>query len=315
MTMTRYRHKHPVVHVDRRISGGKATRFVERNAAEGLLRVGLEEQWHRDLYHRLLTITWWQFALLSIVVYIAANTIFAGLYLAQPGSIANAQPGFLDAFFFSVETFATLGYGVLAPATVYANVVMTVETLAGIMTVAMTTGLLFARVSHPTARVLFARNAVVSLHNGQRALLVRMGNQRRSQIVQAEVNLTLLRSETTAEGEFMRRFYDLPLARARTPVFAMTYTAIHFIDEQSPFYGMDSQRLTDQEIELLVTVNGVDETLGQLVHARYSYLPDEILFGHRYIDMFGVTDDGRRAIDYRRFHGIEPLKAGAFEGQ
>jgi len=298
--------RHPIVHTDRRPEGKAIGRIVQRDATEGLLRVGLRERWHQDLYHRLLTLSWSQFMLLAAVVYVLANAIFAGLYLLQPGSIANATPGsFLDAFFFSVETFATVGYGVLAPATLYANTVMTAETLVGIMTVALTTGVLFARVSRPTARVLFARVAVVNLYNGQPALMVRMGNARRSQIVQAEVSLTFLRSETTAEGHFMRRFYDLPLARARTPVFAMTYTAIHFIDEQSPLFGLDAEDLVAHEIELLVTVNGLDETMGQQVHARASYLPQEIIFGHRYADMFGVTDDGRRAIDYARFHLTE----------
>jgi inward rectifier potassium channel len=296
------------VHTDRRPEGRTASRIVQRGAADGLLRVGLDERWHRDLYHRLFTLTWWQFMLLSAAVYITANLGFALLYFIQPGSIANAAPGsFLDAFFFSVETFATLGYGVLAPATVYANTIMTVETLAGIMLVALTTGILFARVSRPTARVLFAKVAVVTIYNGQPALMVRMGNERRSQIIQAEVGLTLLRSEQTAEGEFMRRFYDLPLARSRTPVFAMTFTAIHLIDEQSPLYGMDAAGLAAHEIELLVTVNGLDETLGQVAHARASYLSDEVIFGHRYADMFGVTEDGRRAIDYARFHTVHKL--------
>jgi inward rectifier potassium channel len=184
---------------------------------------------------------------------------------------------------------------------------MTVETLVGLMTVALTTGVLFARVSRPTARVLFADVAVVNHYNGQPALMVRMGNARRSQIIQAEVSLTMLRNEVTAEGQSMRRFYDLPLARARTPVFAMSYTAMHFIDEDSPLYGLDAQDLATHDIELLVTVNGLDETMGQQVHARASYLPAEVIFGHRYADMFGVTEDGRRAIDYARFHSVEKI--------
>ncbi len=308
MTPFRSRRHKPIVYTDRKLAGRGGTRIVQRDATEGLLRVGLQEHWYRDLYHRLLTLSWWQFMLLSAVVYVAANAIFAGLFLLQPGSIVNAAPGsFLDAFFFSVETFATVGYGVMAPATVYGNAVMTVETLVGLMTVALTTGVLFARVSRPTARVLFAKVAVVNVYNGQPALMLRMGNARRSQIIQAEVTLTVLRSEITAEGQFMRRFYDLPLARTRTPVFAMTYTAIHFIDEASPFYGIDANDLITYEIELLVTVNGLDETMGQPVHARASYLPEEIVFGHRYADMFGVTEDGRRAIDYNRFHITEKL--------
>jgi inward rectifier potassium channel len=308
MASFRPRRRAPIVYTDRKPVGTGGPRMVQRDSTEGLLRVGLQEHWYRDLYHRLLTLSWWQFMLVSAVIYGVANAIFAGLYLLQVGSIANAAPGsFLDAFFFSVETFATVGYGVMAPATVYGNVVMTVETLVGLMTVALTTGVLFARVSRPTARVLFADVAVVNHYNGQPALMVRMGNARRSQIIQAEVSLTMLRNEVTAEGQSMRRFYDLPLARARTPVFAMSYTAVHFIDEDSPLYGLDAQDLATHDIELLVTVNGLDETMGQQVHARASYLPAEVIFGHRYADMFGVTEDGRRAIDYARFHSVEKI--------
>lgn len=284
------------------------SRIVQRTAADGAVRVGLRQRWWEDLYHRLLTLGTWPFLLLALIVYIAANAIFAEAYYLQPDSIANAQPGsFLDAFFFSVETFATLGYGVLSPNSVYANIVMTLETLAGIMLVAVTTGVMFARISRPTARVMFSRVAVITHYNGHPTLMVRMGNERRSQIVQAEVGLSLLRSEHTAEGHFMRRFYDLPLLRGRTPVFALSFTAMHVIDETSPLHGATAEDLVENEMELLVTVTGLEETMGQTVHARASYLPEEILFDHRYADIFGVAEDGRRVIDYSRFHVAEPV--------
>ncbi len=241
-------------------------------------------------------------------VYLAANLTFAFLYWLQPGAIANARPGFFrDAFFFSVETFGTIGYGVLAPVTDYANIVMTIETLFGIVMVALTTGVMFARVSRPTARVLFSKVAVVSPYNGAQTLMVRMGNERLSQILQAEVGMTLVCNERTGEGIFMRRFYDLDLARDRTPIFAMSYLAMHKLDATSPLFGATRQTLEDMEAEILVTVTGLDETMSQTVHARISYLPEEILFDHRYADMFGVTDDGRRAIDYGQFHRTEKL--------
>jgi inward rectifier potassium channel len=285
----------------------RGTRIVERSKPEGVLRVGLDEHWSRDFYHRVLMFSWWQFLLMAALVYVAANIVFAALYFIQPGSIANAEAGsFADAFFFSVETFATLGYGVLSPATRYANWVMTVETFVGIMTVALTTGMLFARVSRPTARVLFSAVAVITTYQGQRALMVRMGNQRLSQIVEAKVGVTVLRSEWTQEGVFMRRFYDLKLLRGETPVFALSFTAMHVIDEASPLYGMDRSDLERDEIELLVTVSGLEERMGQTVHARYSYVADEIQFGRRFVNIFGLTDDGRRAIDYSRFHDTEP---------
>jgi inward rectifier potassium channel len=296
------------VHTDRKPSKGKVSVLMRRGSVDRVVRVGLQSRvWH-DLYHRLLTLTWWKFIILASVVYLLANFLFAGLYLLQPGSIVAARPGsLLDAFFFSVETFATLGYGVLSPATNYANWIMTIETLTGIMTVALTTGVLFARVSRPTARVLFSHAAVIGVHEGKLSLMVRMGNERVSQIVDATVTLSVLKSDRTQEGHFMRRFYDVKLVRSRTPVFALSFVAIHVIDEASPLFGMDHAAMQAVEVELLVTVSGLDETMGQLVHARSSYTADEIRFDHRYVDIFGVTDDGRRAIDYARFHDTEQV--------
>ena len=278
-------------------------RIFERGAETGLLRVGLKWRPWDDLYHRALTLSWPRFLLVALAVYLAANLAFAWLYFVQPGSIANARPGlFRDAFFFSVETFGTIGYGVMYPATDYANTIMTIETLFGIMLVALTTGLMFARVSRPTARVIFSREAVVSPYEGVPTLMVRMANKRVSRIVQAEVSMSLICNVRTTEGVFMRRFYDLSLARDHTPVFAMSYLAMHRIDEASPLFGTTAKMLHEVEAEILVTVTGLDETMGQSVHARVSYLPDEIKFGHRYADIFGYTQDGRRAIDYRNFH-------------
>lgn len=298
-----HRKSQPVVFTDRKPASTKGARIVSRSSADRLLRVGLRANWRSDLYYRSLTLNWWQFILMSALVYLAANVIFAGLYLIQPGSILNARPGsFADAFFFSVETFATVGYGVLSPATTYANWVMTLETLVGLMMVALTTGLLFARVSRPTARVLFSEVAVIGQHNGQPCLMIRLGNQRLSQIVDARVSVTILRNEITTEGRFIRRFHDLKLLRERTPVFALSFTAMHIIDKSSPLFGLDAAEMARSEVEVLVTVTGLDETMGQVVHARSSYTADEIRFGHRYADVFGSTADGRRAIDYRRFH-------------
>ena len=204
-----------------------------------------------------------------------------------------------------MQTFATIGYGVMSPATIYANVLVTLEALVGIMLVALTTGVMFSRASRPTARVLFSKVVVIAPQDGIPTLMVRMGNERRSQILQAEVGMTIVRNERTLEGHYMRRFYDLRLARGRTPIFAMSFLAMHPITETSPLHGYTQEDLERQEVELLVTVTGLDETSSQTVHARASYLPSEVKFGYRYADVFGVTVDGRRAIDYGRFHDTE----------
>ncbi|MBV8614312.1 MAG: ATP-sensitive inward rectifier potassium channel 10 [Acetobacteraceae bacterium] len=302
--------RQPQVHTDGRntLGGVGVQRLIQRGAEQGLLRVGLRPSPTKDIYHRALRLPWSGFLLLITGVYLTANLAFGFLYWLQPGAIANARPGsFRDAFFFSVETFGTIGYGTLAPATDYANTVMTAETLCGIMLVALTTGVMFARVSRPTARVLFSKVAVVAPYNGAPTLMVRTGNERLSQILQAEVAMTLVRNEHTREGTSMRRFYDLALARDHTPIFAMSFLVMHTMDETSPLFGATRQTLEEMEAEILITVTGLDETMSQTVHARASYLPHEILLNHRYANMFGVTDDGRRAIDYGQFHRTEPL--------
>jgi inward rectifier potassium channel len=278
-------------------------RVIGRRSEEGILRQGIEQAWYEDLYHRALTVSWPCFFITSALVFLMVNAGFALLYLLQPGAVARARPGdFGDSFFFSVETIATIGYGQMWPATRYANVLMVLEVLLGMLMIALVTGLAFARISRPTARILFSRVAVVGPVNGEPVLSLRLANERRNQVVQAEVALSLLRDEVTAEGHFLRRFYDLNLVRARTPVFALTFTVMHPLDRDSPLYGATPQSLAAMQAEIIVTLTGIDETLSQTIHARASYLSDEILFDRRFADIFGATPDGRRAIDYARFH-------------
>jgi inward rectifier potassium channel len=242
--------------------------------------------------------------------YLGANMVFAGLYLLQKGAISTARPGsFADTFFFSIQTMATIGYGVMAPQTFYANLLVTIETLFGVLLLALVTGLAFARFSRPRARVLFSRHAVITPFNGVPTLMLRMANERRNEILQAEVSCALLRTEWTQEGDVIRRFYDLQLSRYRSPVFALTFSVMHPIDESSPLYGATPEILAEMEAELVVTFTGIDETASQSVHARTSYLDTEILFDRRFKDIFGITADGRRAIDFRHFHETEPIDA------
>jgi inward rectifier potassium channel len=280
-----------------------APRLLARETADEVLPLGLRRPWFGDLYHRTLRLGWCGFLIAASLLYVIANIVFALLFMLDRDGVANARPGaFWDAFFFSVQTMATVGYGQMYPATRYANLVVTVETAVGLMFVAIATGLVFARFSRPTARILFSRVAVIGPYNGMPTLSFRLANQRRNQILQAEVAATLLRDEETKEGSLIRRFYDLKLQRYRTPVFALTFTVMHQIDRDSPLYGIDADSLAARNAELVVTASGLDETLARQVHARTSYLPDEILWEHRFVDVLGWTEDGRRVIDYRRFH-------------
>jgi inward rectifier potassium channel len=260
----------------------------------------------RDLYHWLLTTSWPLFAAIGLAAYLGLNTLFAGLYMIDPGSIDHARPGsFVDAFFFSVQTIGTIGYGVLAPRDFYANLVMTAENFIGLSFVAVATGVIFARVSRPTARVMFSRNAIVTRHEGKKTLILRAANERANRILEAEVSLSLTKQVRTAEGHTMRRFEDLRVLRSRSPLFALTWSIMHVIDETSPLYGETLDSMEAEGLQILVILSGVDETFAQRIHARYAYLPADILWNKRFADVIVYDEDGQRIVDYGRFHDVE----------
>ncbi|MBK1989029.1 ATP-sensitive inward rectifier potassium channel 10 [Sphaerospermopsis aphanizomenoides BCCUSP55] len=268
--------------------------------------------WHsywRDPYHLLLTIPWTGFLLLICIFYVAINAFFAFAYLLGGDCIANAQPGsFSDAFFFSVQTLASIGYGAMYPKTAYANVIVTIEAMIGVVGIAMMTGLAFARFSRPTARVMFSRVAVITTHEGIPTLTFRTANQRRNMILEAQMRMYLMRDEITAEGHSMRRIYDLKLVRHQTPNFSLSWLVMHIIDESSPLYGMTPELLKHTNSLLMVSISGIDETVAQVVHARHNYGANDILWNRRFVDIMHQTPDGNRYVDYDYFHDVLPVE-------
>ena len=232
------------------------------------------------------------------------NTVFAGLYLAV-GGVARARPGsFADAFFFSVQTLATIGYGEMYPLTLGANLLVTAEAVLGLVVTALATGLVFAKFSIVRPRVVFARVAVITPLEGVPTLMIRVANERGNYIADAAVRLVLLRTERSAEGTVLYRMRDLAPMRERSPAFARGWVVMHAIDEVSPLYGATPGSLRASDAEVLVTLVGVDGTTGQFVHARHSYLDDEIVFGRRYVDQ---ATDGRE--DPHRPEAVPPRRA------
>jgi inward rectifier potassium channel len=260
----------------------------------------------RDPYHLVLSLTWPQFFAALVIAFVLVNLFFGALYWLFPGSVANARAdAFPDFFFFSVETLATVGYGVMSPATLPGHVVASVEILTGMVGVALTTGLVFARFSRPTARVLFSQHAVIRDFNGQRVLMLRMANERRNRIVEATARLTLVRNEVSIEGESFVGLHELRLSRARNPVFALTWTLVHPIDEVSPLRGLDSARLAAEGARLVVSVTGHDETMAASVFTGREYGVEDIVLGARFVDILHLRSDGQRVVDMTRFHDIE----------
>ncbi len=265
-----------------------------------------------DLYHFLLVASWPRLLGVLVLLYAAANALFALAYLAAGDSIENARPGsFADAFFFSVQTMATIGYGKMVPRSLVANLLVSVEALIGLLGVAMVTGLVFAKFSRPTARVLFSRVAVVGRRDGVPALMLRMANERGNNIVEAQVHVVLARNETTAEGEAVRRFYDLELSRRQSALFALTWTVIHPIAEGSPLHRSTPDTLAAADVELIVSLIGFDESFSQTVHARHAYSSRDVVWGARFADVLSWGPDGRRHVEYGRFHEVVLLEEAA----
>jgi len=261
-----------------------------------------------DLYHWFLSLRLWSLVGLCAAAYLLMNSFFALLYLLDSDGIANARTGsFADAFFFSVQTMATIGYGSMYPKSAFANLVVTVETVVGLLSFALITGLLFSRFSRPTARVLFSNVAVVSPYNGVPTLMFRVANQRRNQLLQAEISVTLLRTERTAEGVEVRRQHDLKLVRDHSSFFSLSWTIMHPIDESSPLWNQTAESLAAAEVELAILLTGTDETFNQTVHGRFAYTGGEILWHRRLADIVQRTPDGHRVVDYTRFHDTLPV--------
>jgi len=272
-----------------------------------IVSIGLRTTPLRDVYHSLLTATWLKFFGLVLVTYLGANVLFALGYLSIGDGIEEARPGsFSDAFFFSVQTMATIGYGKMAPRGLPANLLVTLEALVGLLGLALVTGLVFSKFSRPTARVIFSRNAVVTLFDGVPSLLFRMANERGNQIAEAQAHLVLLRTERTPEGEEVRRVHDLRLRRSQSAFFAFTWLVVHPITPDSPLFGETAESLREKDIDLVASMTGLDETLSQAVHVRHAWAPADILWNHRFVDVLVPVPGGRRAIDYRKFHDVEP---------
>lgn len=259
-----------------------------------------------DFYYQVLRAPLWLDLLGVSAVFLAINFLFALGYLAV-GGVAGADPGSLaDHFFFSVQTMGTIGYGVMHPLTPAAETLVTCEVIVGLTLVALGSGMLFAKFSVPRARMQFAEWATISPFDGIPTLMFRLGNQRASQIIEATVRVVLIRTERTAEGVVYYRMRDLRLERERSPMLSRSWTVMHRIDETSPLYGAGPETLAADEVELTLTVVGLDEASAQNLHARHTYDHRRVRWGARHADMLSERPDGGLRLDMRQFHCVVP---------
>lgn len=278
---------------------------------------GLRE-WYahwRDPYYLLLMAPWPSFLGLMVAAFFIVNTTFAVAYLLGGDCIIGAKPGsFWDTFFFSVQTLSSIGYGVMSPETTYAHAIATVEAMIGILSIALMTGLAFARFSKPTAQVTFSKVATIACQDCVPTLMFRVMNQRLNRILEAQIGIYFSRDETTAEGRFIRRFHELKLLRCHTPTFALPWTVMHAIDAESPLYGLAPADLARTKATIVASLTGVDETVAQNIHAHYTYGVNQLLWNYRFVDMIRDSGSGHRYIDFNCFHEAIPDEAATVEG-
>lgn len=292
------------------VSRESTGRLLNRDGTFNVRRKGLGFFRSLSIYHFLLDITWPRFLGLTAALYIALNALFAlGFVALGPGALASADgspvTGFGSAFFFSVQTLATIGFGYMVPATVGADVLVTLESLLGLLSFGLAAGLIFARFSRPTARIIFSDRAVIAPYRGMTALEFRVVNGRSNQIV--DLHARVIFARRCGHG-LVRDFEELSLERQRVAFFPLSWTVVHPIDEDSPLHGVSQEELIASDAEFLVQLAGIDETFSQAVHARSSYTASEVIFGSRFTSVFDhQADGGHLSIDVGKLHQIETV--------
>lgn len=283
-------------------------RLLNRDGSFNVKREGLPFAASLSLYHALLTMSWPRFVVVVSAYYLSVNALFGLVYTGLgPAALDSTDPtlgtGFVRGFFFSIETFSTVGYGHISPRGLTANVVITLEILTGLLSITLATGMLFARIAHPTARIIFSRTAVVAPYKGITAFEFRITNARKNQILEFQAKLILSRIEGG-----VRRFYPLELERNSVAFFPLSWTIVHPIGETSPLRDDTEESLQACDAEFLVLLTGIDETFAQSVHSRTSYKHDEVVWNAKFTDILRFPDDGQMvAIDVGHIHEIESL--------
>lgn len=267
----------------------------------------------RDFYRWLLSLSWPQFAAFVAVLYVALNLFFAAFYSFERDSIAGITTAhwFLDCFFFSVQTLATVGYGHMYPQTIYGHIVSTVEIMTGVFLLAVMTGLIFVRFSRPVARVVFSRSIVIAPLNGKPTLMVRIGNENHHSMVEAKFRVMYSRDQQLVEGGDFRYFYDLKLHFDQLTVFPAALTLRHEIDARSPLYGATPESLESERALFFVSVVGIDPVIAAEVQTQTDYSWRDLKFGHRFVEIYRETKGKKRrlTVDYGRLHDTEPVES------
>jgi inward rectifier potassium channel len=293
--------------------GTKGTdRSMNKDGSFNVKRLGEPKFRSYEIYHELITMSWPKFILLILLNYTVANLLFAAIYFfigtehlsGMDGSTSGAHR-FMEAFFFSSQTLTTLGYGRVAPVGAKASSVAAIESMLGLLGFALATGLLYGRFSRPQAKIIFSEHAIIAPYKGGAGLMFRTANMRRNQLIEVEIDVTMAYFE---KGANIRSFTALPLERRKINLFPLSWTIVHPIDENSPFFGVSEEELNDMKAELIILMKAFDDTFSQTVYSRSSYKSTEIKYGRKFLPMFFVQENGHTQIDFRLIDAMEAVE-------
>lgn len=283
---------------------GNLRRVINKDGSFNVRRRG----GRRHVYLTLISLSWPKFFAVAIGSFLVANVLFALLYVA--GGAQNLTGGdpalgtFANAFFFSTQTLTTVGYGHISPHGLTASTVAALEGMLGVMGFAVLTGLLYGRVSRPSARVVFSKNLLVAPFGDGTSLQFRIANSRRNILMDLEANAILMTVRGSGGGDRKRHYQELKLERRKIYFLPLTWTVVHPIDESSPFWGRTAESLAEEAAEVLILIRAFDDTFSQTVHSRHSYRHEEILWDHRFETAFTFDESGGMVLDLGRMDDL-----------
>jgi inward rectifier potassium channel len=288
----------------------RGQRIINADGSFNLKRKGIQFLESFNFYHFLVTLSWTKFILLVLSGYIFINAFFGLIYyLIGVENLTGISADdhfkqFFESFFFSAQVFTTVGFGRVSPVSITANIVSSLESLVGLLALALATGLLYGRFSRPVANILFSRNAVIAPFKDMRAFQFRVANKHKSQMIDVGVTVMFSIIENI-KGTGVRKFYNLKLEYHKINFFPSVWTVNHPIAEDSPFYGLTPDDLRIGEAEIMILLRGFDDTFSQNVHTRFSYGFDEIVWGAKFRNIFGKDDDGSPTVELDRISEYE----------